>query len=89
MAIFVNSAIPGDNVYKTQSISPKKEGFVGEGQKLKTLYDEYCKNLGGYQMVNGEWRHVHTVLHSDKQVATMLLEINKRLRSLGILPSSG
>ena len=68
------------------TIAAKKEGFNNEGQKLKELYDEYCKNLGGYQNINGKWVHVHTVLHSDSQVAKMLREMQIRLQSLGLLP---
>lgn len=64
----------------------KMEGFKNEGQKLKELYDEYCKNLGGFKMVNGRWMHVHTVLHSDSQAHKLLKEMELRLRSLGMLP---
>ena len=62
------------------------EAFEGEGKMLKDLYDNYMKNAGGYQMINGQRVHVTTVLHTDTRAQQAAIAIEKRLRELGELP---
>ena len=62
------------------------EAFEGETKMLKEIYDNYIKNAGGYQEINGQRVHVTTVLHVDKRAQAAVLAVENRLRELGELP---
>ena len=70
-----------------QQARPKAmEAFEGEGKMLKEVYDNYMKNAGGFQNINGQTVHVTTVLHTDPRAQQAALAVEKRLQELGILP---
>lgn len=68
--------------------APQKapEAFEGEAKMLKSVYDNYIKNAGGFQEINGQKVHVTTVLHINKNAQQAVLAIENRLRELGELP---
>lgn len=73
-----------DNAQRPQARS--NEAFEGETKLLKKIYDEYMKNVGGYQYIDGKMVHVTTVLHIDKSAQAAVIAIENRLRELGELP---
>ena len=90
------STIPAMSyAYQTQNMQPAipqqvaykaPEAYEGEAATLKNIYDNYMKNLGGFQNVNGQMVHVTTVLHTDKKAQQFLMAVESRLRDLGVLP---
>ena len=69
-----------------QPVAKAHEAFEGEADALKKVYDNYMKNVGGYQNINGQMVHVTTVLHTDRKAQNFLLAVENRLRDLGVLP---
>ena len=85
----VMSYYPTQNVQKAapqQPVAKAREAFEGEAEALKKVYDNYMKNLGGFQNINGQMVHVTTVLHTDTKAQTFLFAVENRLRDLGVLP---
>lgn len=62
------------------------EAFEGEAKMLKEVYDNYMKNVGGFQEINGQRVHVTTVLHTDRRAQAAVMAVENRLRELGELP---
>lgn len=83
-------AAQAQNVVAQQGtrISQQKapEAFEGETKMLRQVYDNYLKNAGGFQEINGQRVHVTTVLHIDPRAQAALLAVENRLRELGELP---
>ncbi len=84
----------GYPVYSTActSMQPKvqpasMEAFEGETQVLMTAYENYMKNVGGYQNINGHMVHVTTAMHTDSLAFQTAEAISKRLIALGALPN--
>lgn len=63
------------------------EAFEGEAKMLRQVYDNYLKNVGGFQEINGQRVHVTTVMHIDSRAQAALMAVEHRLRELGELPS--
>lgn len=62
------------------------EAFEGEAKMLREIYDNYLKNAGGFQEINGQRVHVTTVLHTDRHAQAAVMAVENRLRELGELP---
>ncbi len=71
---------------KPQIQAKAPEAFEGEGKMLKEIYDNYMKNAGGFQNINGQKVHVTTVMHIDQRAQQAAIAVEKRLQELGILP---
>lgn len=78
----VSAAVPQQRVNAPRAL----EAFDGEADALKKIYDEYMKNVGGFQNINGQMVHVTTVLHTDRKAQQFLMTVENRLRDLGVLP---
>lgn len=77
----------GISATAAQQARPKAmEAFEGEGKMLKEVYDNYMKNAGGFQNINGQKVHVTTVMHIDQRAQQAAIAVEKRLQELGILP---
>ena len=67
----------------------KPEFFEGEKEALLKIYNQYMDNMksqsGGYQKIDGQLVHVHTVYHSDSEMQHFIVGVRKRLEELGAL----
>ena len=73
---------PPPNVQRPKAM----EAFEGEKEMLHQIYDNYMKNMGGYQNINGQMVHVTTVLHIDARAQQFVMAVENRLKDLGELP---
>ena len=84
---YVSQAQSALKVSQSQKPAYKSpEAFEGEAKLLKQIYDNYMKNVGGFKYENGQYIHVTTVLHINKNAQNAVLAIEERLRELGELP---
>lgn len=82
-----NSASGASVQPRVNPIPKSFEAFEGEKEVLMTAYENYMKNVGGYQNINGHMVHVTTAMHTDPLAFQTAEAISKRLIALGALPN--